>query len=104
MCLMCENEPVIPLNCPAFSLVPVKCFSIAGYKIFLTKVDFPLPETPVTMVKQSNGNTTSIFFKLFSRAPFTSITFLTGLRFSRSEEHTSELQSRENLVCRLLLE
>src|SRR5207302_3610493 len=25
-------------------------------------------------------------------------------RFQRSEEHTSELQSRENLVCRLLLE
>src|SRR5690606_40079797 len=29
----------------------------------------------------------------------TSVTFL-----MRSEEHTSELQSRENLVCRLLLE
>src|SRR5690606_39804695 len=28
---------------------------------------------------------------------------LTGSR-PRSEEHTSELQSRENLVCRLLLE
>src|SRR5690606_39811582 len=26
------------------------------------------------------------------------------LPFFRSEEHTSELQSRENLVCRLLLE
>src|SRR5690606_39936164 len=26
------------------------------------------------------------------------------LREARSEEHTSELQSRENLVCRLLLE
>src|SRR5690606_41312053 len=26
------------------------------------------------------------------------------LRCPRSEEHTSELQSRENLVCRLLLE
>src|SRR5690606_41832975 len=25
-------------------------------------------------------------------------------RYYRSEEHTSELQSRENLVCRLLLE
>src|SRR5207302_11144863 len=25
-------------------------------------------------------------------------------RYHRSEEHTSELQSRENLVCRLLLE
>src|SRR5436309_7460405 len=31
--------------------------------------------------------------------------FLVGRdRFQRSEEHTSELQSRENLVCRLLLE
>src|SRR5436309_9075559 len=27
-----------------------------------------------------------------------------GRRARRSEEHTSELQSRENLVCRLLLE
>src|SRR5690606_36212764 len=27
-----------------------------------------------------------------------------GLMVIRSEEHTSELQSRENLVCRLLLE
>src|SRR5690606_41620153 len=34
-------------------------------------------------------------------------TFGAGLHFrvrGRSEEHTSELQSRENLVCRLLLE
>src|SRR5690606_41897001 len=30
--------------------------------------------------------------------------FPTSLSASRSEEHTSELQSRENLVCRLLLE
>src|SRR5690606_41926409 len=29
---------------------------------------------------------------------------LRGLPPPRSEEHTSELQSRENLVCRLLLE
>src|SRR5207302_5859576 len=27
-----------------------------------------------------------------------------GFTINRSEEHTSELQSRENLVCRLLLE
>src|SRR5690606_42151361 len=30
--------------------------------------------------------------------------FLNWPRLTRSEEHTSELQSRENLVCRLLLE
>src|SRR6266511_4692988 len=29
---------------------------------------------------------------------------LKARRWPRSEEHTSELQSRENLVCRLLLE
>src|SRR5207302_7899888 len=29
--------------------------------------------------------------------------FSDGQRMDRSEEHTSELQSRENLVCRLLL-
>src|SRR5690606_41305766 len=32
------------------------------------------------------------------------IGFLLYIPFIRSEEHTSELQSRENLVCRLLLE
>src|SRR5690606_41199052 len=35
-----------------------------------------------------------LFFRMLGRA----------LRRERSEEHTSELQSRENLVCRLLLE
>src|SRR6267378_5152481 len=30
--------------------------------------------------------------------------FVAGADFSRSEEHTSELQSRRDLVCRLLLE
>src|SRR5690606_41123995 len=31
-------------------------------------------------------------------------TVANDLRYARSEEHTSELQSREKLVCRLLLE
>src|SRR5438105_7467119 len=34
----------------------------------------------------------------------TTISNLQSLRESRSEEHTSELQSRVDLVCRLLLE
>src|SRR5690606_39870904 len=32
------------------------------------------------------------------------VSLLADLHQPRSEEHTSELQSRENLVCRLLLE
>src|SRR5690606_23968129 len=38
------------------------------------------------------------------RSPQEPIVFDTGHQAYRSEEHTSELQSRENLVCRLLLE
>src|SRR5690606_41685237 len=32
------------------------------------------------------------------------LSYYINASYSRSEEHTSELQSRENLVCRLLLE
>src|SRR5690606_39817394 len=39
-----------------------------------------------------------------SRAIPTFWSSLSPLSSERSEEHTSELQSRENLVCRLLLE
>src|SRR6266511_2251561 len=39
----------------------------------------------------------------FSRA-FRVFVWASSSCFGRSEEHTSELQSRENLVCRLLIE
>src|SRR5690606_39309072 len=35
---------------------------------------------------------------------FTCVRYATISQCARSEEHTSELQSRENIVCRLLLE
>src|SRR2546430_10400459 len=44
--------------------------------------------------------TSSIFDKVLSNRPSGGATTMTG----RSEEHTSELQSQSNLVCRLLLE
>src|SRR5436309_10038267 len=49
----------------------------------------------------------SLFVRAFGSAPrarsaFTKSSF--SAFWMRSEEHTSELQSRENLVCRLLLE
>src|SRR3989449_7181722 len=42
--------------------------------------------------------------KLWLSALLDPVTTPTGLFASRSEEHTSELQSRLHLVCRLLLE
>src|SRR5690606_9376241 len=41
---------------------------------------------------------------LIARLPVPIKVRLARVMVSRSEEHTSELQSRENLVCRLLLE
>ena len=40
----------------------------------------------------------------FKDAGSQGLTQLVGKDFPRSEEHTSELQSRRKLVCRLLLE
>src|SRR5690606_41396453 len=46
------------------------------------------------------------FYYRFCKVAYTQQTacFCPPLHALRSEEHTSELQSRENLVCRLLLE
>ena len=62
------------------------------------RVDIMMPFTLVTMphhARQSKPTTTRIAV---------SMPLLRSGAAGRSEEHTSELQSRINLVCRLLLE
>src|SRR5690606_22407430 len=54
----------------------------------------------VTVAEQDGVETYSLSIQVL--ALMTALTVLPALL--RSEEHTSELQSRENLVCRLLLE
>src|SRR5256885_15886468 len=51
---------------------------------------------------ENSGN--ALIGTLHSRLPEVAILVLTSARARRSEEHTSELQSPCNLVCRLLLE
>src|SRR5690606_41466373 len=46
----------------------------------------------------------AIFLRLMARPPSPHEVAHYARHYERSEEHTSELQSRENLVCRLLLE
>ena len=51
-----------------------------GNNVSLIRVDFPLPETPVMIVRVFKGIFKSIFFKLFPVHPFNSINFpLPGL-------------------------
>src|SRR5205085_4211565 len=57
-----------------------------------TIADFPTPGLPVIIVSGKS-------FMLL-----TASSFMCALSTWRSEEHTSELQSQSNLVCRLLLE
>src|SRR5690606_40563438 len=52
-------------------------------------------------LRQKKSNTIGVVVPRISRYFFS--TTIAGIE-ERSEEHTSELQSRENLVCRLLLE
>src|SRR5215475_15391184 len=60
------------------------------------------------MIRRPPRSTLFPYTTLFrSRAagwPSQCVTRRTPSKWQRSEEHTSELQSRENLVCRLLLE
>src|SRR5687768_17775847 len=70
--------------------------------LFRSSVVLPEPEGPTSAVNPepscrstSKRNSPTVWVTLTSRARWLS---------SRSEEHTSELQSRLHLVCRLLLE
>ena len=40
-----------------------------GWRVSLTNVDLPLPDTPVTHISFPNGNSTSICFRLLPLAP-----------------------------------
>src|SRR2546427_9296751 len=74
----------------------VFCFDM---RILKPAEDFPKdPVTATTSPGRAPSLRTSSF-GFASPTPTMSIT-----RSSRSEEHTSELQSQSNLVCRLLLE
>src|SRR5690606_42014152 len=64
-----------------------------------------------TLFRSASGGIATALFILISRGwlvlpklSWRSVALGVGTVVGRSEEHTSELQSRENLVCRLLLE
>src|SRR5947209_9226185 len=66
----------------------------------------PVEPSPVTMFTTPGGNATSwqMCAKASAVKGVNSAGFKTTVFPVRSEEHTSELQSRQYLVCRLLLE
>ena len=69
------SRPFTHLHFPGLSLALFNSFAIVLYNTSFINVLFPEPETPVTQLNKPNGNLTLIFFKLFSVALHTSITF-----------------------------
>src|SRR3712207_8217279 len=51
-----------------------------------------------------DARTAGMIDRALDRVPGDELYAVTGIQRLRSEEHTSELQSRQYLVCRLLLE
>ena len=65
--------PAILLYFPGFSELWFSFWAKARFKIVLTNVDFPEPETPVTTTNSPNGKSTVMSFRLFSAAPVSRI-------------------------------
>src|SRR5690606_41399727 len=89
------------------------CTSAATSAIYTLSLHDALPissSVKTDGVQPISARTTGYTFNhtmLRVKDPAKSLAFYTGvlgMTLLRSEEHTSELQSRENLVCRLLLE
>src|SRR5690606_40994143 len=88
----------------ALSLLEVRNVTLRfGGVVAVDQVSFSVEQGEVFALVGPNGAGKSTLFNLISRFYDPNEG---DIRFAgeRSEEHTSELQSRENLVCRLLLE
>src|SRR3712207_8177139 len=72
----------------------------------VTTVGFRVDVVPLPPALQSYWLVIHVLVAILATAFFTVGAALSGVQLfkSRSEEHTSELQSRQYLVCRLMLE
>src|SRR5690625_568763 len=84
-----------------------KLGNVAGFlsqlKYWVKKNDKPLDETCTYAIEESEDVDRTFCYDLIANG-MTGDFLLTTWNETRSEEHTSELQSRGHLVCRLLLE
>ena len=88
--LLCTNERILVEASP--------CDNIWGrpsaYIVSKAREDFPEPDNPVMTISLSLGSSTSIFFKLFTLAPFiTRIQLLAPIVRNRKGKYEKELES-----------
>src|SRR6267378_5412949 len=93
--LACGNQPLAPSSAAGLTLA-----------LTLTRTSLQRGESDTITITLTNTNPDTVFLGV-GGCPL--VFFVTDARGAavvpaRSEEHTSELQSRRDLVCRLLLE
>src|SRR2546422_2847157 len=100
---------MVAQSCPAlqFGKIAMICFSqvslIRGTKLLLEGADLALnPGERIGLIGANGSGKSSVFALL--RGELHTDKGEVDYPAQRSEEHTSELQSRLHLVCRLLLE
>src|SRR2546422_9937442 len=77
----------------------------ATTEIYTLSLHDALPISSVAPVEQALGRVPGVIRAAANQATETvTVDYIPGAATARSEEHTSELQSRLHLVCRLLLE
>src|SRR2546427_6485041 len=85
--------------------------SIRGFRLALGSVRFSPVLRPLFSYRRHHHGDGAVqcaqgllfAWRLFIRKLPFAVPHISGFRHARSEEHTSELQSQSNLVCRLLL-
>src|SRR5690625_5678219 len=70
----------------------------------ITRVEVSMAETMQSILTIVGNSKSGVSFDELFTQPTRSHIVVTFISLLRSEEHTSELQSRGHLVCRLLLE
>src|SRR3712207_5803768 len=110
-----------PRACPSSRYRMASGTSASGYVLSMTGASLPVSMSclrncrsslfgftvKLTIFWLTNGDNTSALTMRSTgpiQRPFDSPLLSTSVPLGRSEEHTSELQSRQYLVCRLLLE
>src|SRR5204863_7949347 len=94
-----------------FVFLSCSCIFLSSFSFFFLMIRRPPRSTlfPYTTLFRSRPYSVAFARSIASSSVMTSPTTAIGTKSSsekrgRSEEHTSELQSRRDLVCRLLLE
>src|SRR5699024_12878745 len=103
--LSADASPTAPYTPSLHDALPIFCWLIVSKSNWVTRVDLygvtsisPAILSSCSTLRIGVRDTPNSSHRAFSRST------APGLRCRRSEEHTSELQSRFELVCRLLLE